>query len=70
VGRNLHRLAIAHDEAAAYVQDLTALGDLRPVAPERWLWTGRTALHDRINATLRQARERYGQLEFRSRGLV
>ena len=70
VGRNLHRLAIAHDEATAYVQDLTALGDLRPVAPGQWLWTGRSALHDRTSATLKQARERYGQLEFRSRGLA
>ena len=70
VGRNLHRLAIAHDEAAAYVQDLTALGDLRPVAPGHWLWTGRSALHDRTSATLTQARERYGHLEFRSRGLA
>jgi hypothetical protein len=70
VGHNLHRLAIAHDEAAAYVQDLTALGDLRPVAPGHWLWTGRSALHDRTSATLTQARDRYGHLEFRSRGLA
>jgi glyoxylase-like metal-dependent hydrolase (beta-lactamase superfamily II) len=62
------RLAIAHDEAAAWVQDLLALGDLREVSPERYVWTGRSGLADRIRAALDDARLRHSDLEFRSRG--
>lgn len=62
------RLAIAHDEAAAWVQDLVALGDLREVSPERTVWTGRSGLADRIRAALAEARSRHADLEFRSRG--
>ena len=62
------RLVIAHDEAAAWVQDLAALGDLREVEPERYVWTGGWELASRIRDALALARERYAHLEFRSRG--
>jgi glyoxylase-like metal-dependent hydrolase (beta-lactamase superfamily II) len=62
------RLVVAHDEAAAWVQDLVALGDLREVEPERYVATGKRALCARIEAALASAREGYGHLEFRSRG--
>ena len=62
------RLAIAHDEAAAWVQDLVALGDLREVTPERYVWTGRSGLADRIHAALDDGRRGHADLEFRSRG--
>jgi glyoxylase-like metal-dependent hydrolase (beta-lactamase superfamily II) len=64
-----HRLVLAHDEASAYVQDLVAFGDLREVEPERYVWTGRMRLRDRVEGGLEAARLRYGHLEFRSRGL-
>jgi glyoxylase-like metal-dependent hydrolase (beta-lactamase superfamily II) len=61
------RLLVAHDEACAYLQDLVAFGDLREVEPERYVWTGTTALRSRVLAGLEQARSRHGHLEFRSR---
>jgi glyoxylase-like metal-dependent hydrolase (beta-lactamase superfamily II) len=62
------RLVVAHDEAAAWVQDLVALGDLREVEPKRYIATGKRALFARIDTALARAREGYGHLEFRSRG--
>jgi hypothetical protein len=62
------RLVIAHDEAAAWVQDLVASGDLREVEPERYIATGSRALCVRIEGALESARESHGHLEFRSRG--
>lgn len=62
------RLVIAHDEAAAWVQDLAALGDLEEVAPERWIWTGMRSLAGRVEEALAEARAEYAHLEFRSRG--
>jgi hypothetical protein len=62
------RLVIAHDEAAAWVQDLVAVGDLHEVEPERYIATGRRALFARIEDALEQTRECHGHLEFRSRG--
>jgi len=64
------RLVVAHDEAAAWVQDLLEAGDLREVEPERYVATGRRALFSRIEAALEQARAGYGHLEFRSRGRI
>jgi glyoxylase-like metal-dependent hydrolase (beta-lactamase superfamily II) len=63
---SLYRLLMAHDEAAAYVHDLVALGDLEEVEPERYVHTGRTALLDHLNASLERGREQYGHLDFRS----
>ena len=68
VERSKYRLLIAHDEARAYVQDLVRVGDLAKVEDERFIWTGRTRLGDELQAELARARERYGHLEFRSRG--
>ncbi len=62
------RLVIAHDEAAAWVQDLVILGDLREVEPERFVATGSRTLFARIESALELTRERHGNLEFRSRG--
>jgi hypothetical protein len=62
------RLVIAHDEAAAWVQDLVIVGDLREVEPERFVATGRRALFARIESALELARQDHGHLEFRSRG--
>ena len=62
------RLVIAHDEAAAWVQDLVVVGDLREAEPERYIATGRRTLFSRIEDALEQARESHGHLEFRSRG--
>jgi glyoxylase-like metal-dependent hydrolase (beta-lactamase superfamily II) len=61
------RLMMAHDEASAYVQDLCRMGDLREVEPERYLWTGQTALRSRLDAAIERARRHHGHLEFRSR---
>lgn len=69
VERSKQRLMAAHDEATAHVQDLLACGDLREVSGGRYLWTGHTALRDRLRASLASARTRFGHLEFRSRGL-
>ena len=62
------RLVVAHDEAAAWVQDLVAVGDLREVEPERYVATGERALGSRIETALQGARANHGHLEFRSRG--
>jgi len=62
-----YRLLLAHDEATAYVHDLVRVGDLREVEPERYVWTGETALEAWLDAALREAREEYDHLEFRSR---
>lgn len=62
------RLVVAHDEAAAWVQDLLEAGDLREVEPERYVATGGRALFSRIETALEQARAGFGHLEFRSRG--
>lgn len=62
----LYRLLMAHDEACAYVHDLVALGDLEEVEPERFVYTGTTALMDHLEALLERGRRRYGHLEFRS----
>lgn len=64
------RLVVAHDEAAAWVQDLLEAGDLREVEPERYVATGGRALFSRIETALQQARAGFGHLEFRSRGRV
>ncbi len=66
VESNLYRLLMAHDEAAAYVHDLVALGDLEEVEPERYIHTGGLALMEHLEATLEGGRERHGHLEFRS----
>jgi glyoxylase-like metal-dependent hydrolase (beta-lactamase superfamily II) len=63
---SLYRLLMAHDEAAAYVHDLVALGDLEEVEPERYVHTGRTALMDHLASALVRSREQYGHLDFRS----
>jgi len=63
---SLYRLLMAHDEAAAYVHDLVAMGDLEEVEPERYIHTGRTALLDHLDASLERGREQYGHLDFRS----
>lgn len=68
VETSMFRLVVAHEEAASWVQDLVACEDLREVEPERYTWTGRTALGERVRETLRLAREQHGALEFRSRG--
>lgn len=65
---SLLRLVIAHDEAAAWVQDLVMVGDLDQVEPERYVTTGRRTLFARLEDALDQARESHGHLEFRSRG--
>ena len=62
------RLVVAHDEAAAWVQDLVALGDLEQTESERWIWTGRHELAELLSEALRSARQSYAHLEFRSRG--
>jgi len=64
------RLVVAHDEAAAWVQDLLEAGDLREVEPERYVATGGRAFFSRIEAALEQARAGFGHLEFRSRGRI
>ncbi len=65
---SMFRLVVAHDEAAAFVHDMAAVGDLREVEPERWIWTGKADLHDRLHATLLDQRRSHGDLEFESRG--
>ena len=62
------RLVIAHDEAAAWVQDLVTAGDLREVEPERYVATGTRRFFAHINTALHKARANHGRLEFRSRG--
>lgn len=62
------RLVIAYDEAAAWMQDLAALGDLEEVVPEQWIWTGTRSLAGRIETAVAEARAEYAHLEFRSRG--
>jgi hypothetical protein len=62
------RLVIAHDEAAAWVQDLVTVGDLREVEPERYVWAGRRELERYIERARDSARALYAHLEFRSRG--
>lgn len=62
------RLVVAHDEAGAWVQDLVALGDLREVERERYVWDGGSALRASIEAALAEGRDRYAHLEFRNRG--
>jgi glyoxylase-like metal-dependent hydrolase (beta-lactamase superfamily II) len=68
VDGSILRLVIAHDEAAAWVQDLVVVGDLEEVEPERYVPSGRRTLFSRIEDALDQARESHGHLEFRSRG--
>jgi hypothetical protein len=63
-----YRLFMAHEEATAYVEDLVAVGDLEEVAPERYVWTGNSALKSEILDVLAAARRRFGHLEFQSRG--
>jgi len=63
---SLYRLLMAHDEAAAYVHDLVAMGDLEEVEPERYVYTGGTALMKYLEAALETARQDYGHLDFRS----
>jgi glyoxylase-like metal-dependent hydrolase (beta-lactamase superfamily II) len=63
---NLYRLLMAHDEAAAYVQDLVAVGDLEEVEPERYIHNGGTALMAHLESLLETGRRDYGHLEFRS----
>jgi hypothetical protein len=63
---SLYRLLMAHDEAAAYVHDLVAIGDLEEVEPERYLWRGNRALMGYLEALLDRGREHYGHLDFRS----
>jgi len=70
VNRSKYRLFMAHDEATAYVEDLLAVGDLREVEPERYLWTGGSALNSKIDDTLHSARQDYGHLEYRKRGAL
>ena len=50
---------LAHDEAAAYVQDLLAFGDLREVEPERYLWNETSEFSWALEATLKWERHRY-----------
>jgi hypothetical protein len=68
VDGSILRLVIAHDEAAAWVQDLVVVGDLEEVEPEQYVPSGRRTLFARIEDALDQARESHGHLEFRSRG--
>jgi glyoxylase-like metal-dependent hydrolase (beta-lactamase superfamily II) len=70
VHRSKYRLFMAHDEATAYVEDLLTVGDLREVEPERYLWTGRSALKGEVDSTLHSARQKFGHLEYRDRGAV
>ncbi len=63
---SLYRLLMAHDEAAAYVHDLVASGDLEEVEPERFLYTGGRALLAHLELLLDRGREHYGHLDFRS----
>ena len=63
------RLVIAHDEAASWVQDLVAMGDLREVEPEHYVATGSRGLFARIESALEATRREHGELEFRSRGI-
>ena len=63
---SLYRVIMAHDEAAAYVHDLVALGDLEEVEPERYVYTGGTALMAHLESALERGREQYGHLDFRS----
>ena len=63
---SLYRLLMAHDEAAAYVHDLVAIGDLEEVEPERYLWRGNRALMGYLETLLDRGREHYGHLDFRS----
>jgi glyoxylase-like metal-dependent hydrolase (beta-lactamase superfamily II) len=63
---SLYRLLMAHDEAAAYVHDLVALGDLEQVEPERYLYRGGNALFAHLENALERGRREYGHLEFRS----
>lgn len=63
---SLYRLVMAHDEAAAYVHDLVALGDLEEVEPERYIYAGRTELMQHLETLLQQGRRQYGHLDFRS----
>ena len=51
---------LAHDEAAAYVQDLLAFGDLREVEPERYLWNETSEFGWALEATLKWEHLRYG----------
>ncbi len=67
VNRSKYRLFMAHDEATAYVEDLLTVGDLREVEPERYLWTGGSALKSEIDDTLHGARQKFGHLEYRKR---
>lgn len=64
------RLAVARDEAAAWVQDLVRADDLREVEPERYVAIGGCALFARIEGALDRARARFGHLGSRSRGRV
>ena len=66
VESSLYRVLMAHDEAAAYVHDLVAMGDLEEVEPERYVYIGGCVLLDYFDATLAKGRERYGHLDFRS----
>lgn len=63
---SLYRLLMAHDEAAAYVHDLVAMGDLEKVEPERFIYTRRGALMEHLEAALARGRKKYGHLDFRS----
>ncbi len=63
---SLYRVLMAHDEAAAYVHDLVAMGDLEEVEPERYIYTGNRALKGHLDALLERGREHYGHLDFRS----
>jgi glyoxylase-like metal-dependent hydrolase (beta-lactamase superfamily II) len=63
---SLYRLLMAHDEAAAYVHDLVAMGDLEEVEPERYIHTGGHALMDHLGTLLESGREHHGHLDFRS----
>lgn len=64
-----YRLLLAHDEAAAYVEDLLAAGDLEEVDEERYVWTGRTSMETRIRAARDAALRRFNDLEYRSRAV-
>ena len=64
---SIFRLVIAHEEAASYVQDLVAVGDLREVEPERYLWTGGMRFVRTIEEAVVRSREHHSGLEFRSR---
>jgi glyoxylase-like metal-dependent hydrolase (beta-lactamase superfamily II) len=63
---SLYRLLMAHDEAAAYVHDLVAMGDLEQVDEERFIYTGGSALIRHLEALLDAGRRNYGHLDFRS----